>query len=135
MALRVGIDLVSITSVQESLRLHATRYLQRVFTEAEVRDCQTDNGIDPERLATRFAAKEATLKVLRPSKDDAVPWNTIEVRRDPAGWVRLHLSGSAAALADSTGITELAVSLTREKDFASAVVIAECPIEIDATSR
>jgi holo-[acyl-carrier protein] synthase len=126
MALRVGIDLVSIASVQESLQAHADHYLSHVYTDAEVRDCQTSDGIDAARLAARFAAKEAALKALRPTSEDAVPWNTIEVHRDSTGWTSLILSGAAAALAEAAGVTEFALSLTHEDKYASAIVVAEC---------
>lgn len=124
MPVRVGMDLVSVASVEESLSLHAERYLERVFTPREVADCSPSGAPEPERLAARFAAKEAALKVLRPA-DVGVPWRAIEVRRDAGGWVELELSGAAATLAREAGVTELAVSLTHEAGTAAAVVIAE----------
>lgn len=130
MAVRVGIDLVSVQSVLDSLRSHQERYLERVYTAREVTECRTADGMDAERLAARFAAKEATLKVLRP-RDGGVPWSAIEVLRDPGGWVDLELSGAAAELAAAAGVAELAVSLSHEGGFASAVVIAE----LNANSR
>jgi holo-[acyl-carrier protein] synthase len=123
-AVRVGIDLVSVQAVRESLRTHEDRYLERVYTAREVTECRTADGMDAERLAARFAAKEATLKVLRP-RDGGVPWSAIEVLRDPGGWVDLVLTGAAAELAEAAGVAELAVSLTHEGGFASAVVVAE----------
>lgn len=125
MRVRVGIDLVSVDTVRDSLHTHADRYLRRVYTDREVADCRTERGVEPERLAARFAAKEATMKALRVA-DEAVPWHSIEVRRDPAGWVDLALSGRAAELAAAAGVGELAVSLTHEREYASAVVIAHC---------
>jgi holo-[acyl-carrier protein] synthase len=123
-AVRVGIDLVAVESVEASVRDHADRYLQRVYTDAEVRDCSTSAGVDSERLAARFAAKEATMKVLRIA-DEGVSWRAIEVRRDPSGWTDLNLTGRAADLAREAGLEGFSVSLTHEKGFASAVVIAE----------
>jgi holo-[acyl-carrier protein] synthase len=123
MAVRVGIDLVSVDSVRASIQRHATHYLERIYTERELQDCRTPAGVDPERLAARFAAKEATLKVLRPT-DEAVPWHAIEVLSDPSGWVELQLSGPAAALAATSGLTDFSVSLTHEGGFASAIVVA-----------
>src|SRR2546430_4975513 len=55
-----------------------------------------------------------SLKVLRPD-DESVPWHEIEVIREPSGWVRLRLSGRAAALAAEAGVAGLAVSLTHEE--------------------
>ncbi len=124
MPLRVGIDLVSVEEVEESIRTHGPRYLERVYTDREVGDCTSPAGVDPERLAARFAAKEATMKVLRPD-DEGIPWRSIEVRREPGGWVGLELTGRAAALADAARVADLAVSLTHESGFASAVVVAE----------
>jgi holo-[acyl-carrier protein] synthase len=132
--LRVGIDLVSVDSVRESIQTHASHYLTRVYTDREVLDCKGANGVDPERLAGRFAAKEATLKVLRP-REEGIPWNAIEVRRDPSGWVELELSGPAAALAGDAGITELSLSIAHEAGFATAVVVAHCPSESPTTDR
>jgi holo-[acyl-carrier protein] synthase len=119
--LRVGTDLVRVASIEEAIAAHGDRYLRRLFTERELADCAGA----PERLAARYAAKEAALKVLRPGPDDSVPWNEIEVIRNPAGWVELSLSGAAAALAAVTGAGGFAVSLTHEAEYASAVVIAQ----------
>ena len=126
MAMRVGIDLVSVNSVQEAIQQHAERYLRRVYTEDELRDCQSPQGIDPLRLAARFAAKEATLKVLRPA-DEGVSWRAIELLRHPSGFVELQLSGAAADLAGAGGLSDFSVSITHETGLSCAVVVASCP--------
>ena len=123
--MRVGVDLVSVASVRESVDEHGEHYLRRVYSERERRECSGADGIDPERLAARFAAKEATLKVLRPG-EVGVALSAIEVQRQPGGWVELGLSGDAARLAAESGIDQLALSITHEQGFASAVVIAVC---------
>jgi holo-[acyl-carrier protein] synthase len=125
MNLRVGIDLASVDAVRESIERHAERYLERVYTPTELSDCGAPGEIDAERLASRFAVKEATMKTLRPAMDDAVPWDTIEVRRDDIGTINVALSGRAAELASDAGISGFDASLSHEADFAAAVVIAE----------
>lgn len=125
MPIRVGIDLVAADSVEETLRAaHGERYLERVYTEREVADCRTAAGVDPERLAARFAAKEATLKVL-PVGNEGLALTAIEVCREPSGRVHIALSGRAAQLATEAGVAELSASLTHEAGFAAAVVVAE----------
>jgi holo-[acyl-carrier protein] synthase len=123
MSVRVGIDLVSVASVQDSVRVHAEHYLRRVYTEREVAQCRVPGGVDHERLAARFAAKEAALKVLQPG-EVGIPWYAIEVVRSPEGAAQLQLSGSAAEVAAARGITDLALSITHEAGFAAAVVFA-----------
>ena len=125
MALRVGTDLVCVDAVRNAIRAHRDRYLRRIYTEAELADCTSATGVDPARLAARFAAKEAAIKVLRPADDQAVPWRTVAVRRTRSGAPALELRGVAGALASDAGIGELAVSLTHENAYAVAVVVAE----------
>lgn len=124
MTLRVGIDLVSVAEVRESLGgAHRDHYLERIYTEREVDDCRGPSGrIEAERLAARFAAKEAAIKAL-PGAGEEVRLTTIEVRTEPSGQVELELSGRAAELAEQAGAGEMALSLTHEGGFAAATVI------------
>ena len=117
--IRVGADLASVADVSASIDHFGDRYLRRLFTDHELASCEGR----PASLAARFAAKEATIKVLRPV--DANPeWRSIEVRRAPSGACDLHLSGTAARMAAEQGIDELAISLTHEGGIAAAVVVA-----------
>jgi holo-[acyl-carrier protein] synthase len=131
MSIRVGIDLVRTATVRDSIDAHGERYLERVYSRREVRDCSSSAGLDAERLAARFAAKEAAFKVLRVG-DDAVSWREVEVCREPSGWVRLSLTGNAATLAQRAGIRDLSLSLTHDHGCAAAVVVAQID-ELDDT--
>lgn len=124
MALRVGLDLVEVSAVVESLRgSHRDHYLKRIYTDAEVDSCRGPSGrIEPERLAARFAAKEAAIKAL-PGAGEEVRLTQIEVVEDPSGGVTLALEGRAAELFADSGGTEIALSLTHEGGFAAATVV------------
>jgi holo-[acyl-carrier protein] synthase len=126
MAQRVGIDLTSVDAIREAVDTHGEAYLSRVYTERERAECDRD----PARLAGRFAAKEATLKVLRPGPSTAVPWRSIEVVRHSDGYVELVLAGAAAARAADQRLDDFAVSLSHEAGSACAVVVAvQLPLE------
>jgi holo-[acyl-carrier protein] synthase len=124
MALRVGIDLVAVASVGESLTgSHREHYLKRIYTEREVDACRGPSGrIEPQRLAARFAAKEAAIKAL-PGAGEEVRLTQIEVVQDESGSTALELSGRAAELLGDSGGTDIAVSLTHEGGFAAATVV------------
>ena len=124
----MGTDLVPIEHVAESVARFGDRYVGRVYTEHEVSCCQGTPSVVAAGLAARFAAKEATIKVLRPAENQP-DWRSIEIRRDPAGWCSVHLSDGAAAMAREQGITNMAVSLTHEAGMAAAVVVAVCDRE------
>jgi len=120
----VGLDLVQISQIASSVERFGRRFLDRIFTPRELRYCLADPGTSAMRLAARFAAKEATRKVLRVDSE-GVGWRSIEVRRSPAGWCELALHGDAGALARRKGFVAFSVSLTHEADCAGAVVVAE----------
>ena len=122
----VGTDLVSVSSVAASISHFGSRYLERVFSRNEIVYCQgaAAPALAARRLAARFAAKEATMKALRPG-GIGLDWRTIEVVSDPTdGAPHLKLGGTAAALARTRGITSLALSLTHEAEYAAATVVA-----------
>ena len=123
MAVRVGIDLTSVSQVAEAIEEHGDHYLARVYTAAEVADCRGASGIDVARLAARFAVKEAARKVLGIG-DGGVGWTEMELVRHPAS-LDLRLTGRAAELAAEAGLRSFAVSVTHEQGMAAAVVVAE----------
>jgi holo-[acyl-carrier protein] synthase len=120
---RIGHDLCSVRSVSQSIERFGERYLRRVFTESELAYSFESRGCPAERLAARFAAKEATVKVLRP-RHWWPDWRSIEVRKDPGGWCDLRLTGRAAELAAEERIVFFELSMSHEDEVASAVVLA-----------
>jgi holo-[acyl-carrier protein] synthase len=127
---RVGIDLVDVDSVRESIEAFGESYLRRVYSACELAYCTQRATVDPERLAACFAAKEATFKALRVG-DEAVSWREVEVRRDAAGAVELCLTGRVATLARAAGVSGLSASLTNERGCAAAIVVAEISVAAD----
>jgi holo-[acyl-carrier protein] synthase len=123
--IRVGADVLQTQRVTDSVVRFGDRYLTRVFTEHEIESCTGLPSVVGARLAARFAAKEATIKVLQPT-DHQPDWRSMEVRRHDGGWCSMSLSGHAAALAEKAGIVDLAVSLTHDENVAGAVVVALC---------
>ena len=129
---RVGLDMIAVQEVQASISIHGERYLRRVFTDHELVCCRRSGSpgspaFSVASLAARWAAKEATIKVLQP--EGVQPeWTTMEVRRLPSGACEMHLSGTAATLAAEAGIVSFALSLTHEGDYAAAVVVAQCSV-------
>lgn len=117
-----GIDLVHVERIARLRDEHGGRFLERCFTPGE-RAHAGDGPRRDEHLAARFAAKEATLKVLRPERH-WFDWRQIEVVRHSGGWVELALHGAARAQAEAEGLHRFSLSLSHEHDYAIAVVCA-----------
>ena len=118
MLLSSGIDLIEIKRIQKALERHGDRFLNRIFTEAEIKQAR---GNAPE-LAARFAAKEAASKALG-TGIGPVSWREMETINDFRGKPQLHLHGRAALIAEELGYTTWSVSLTHSRDTAAAVVV------------
>jgi holo-[acyl-carrier protein] synthase len=115
--LGVGVDIVDVPRFALALERHP-RIVERLFTQHEREDAHAR----PERLAARFAAKEAVLKALQVGIG-AVPWKSIEVRRAPSGAPRIELHGEAAELAAQAGVATLYVSMSHTAMTAAAFVV------------
>lgn len=124
--IRVGTDIQAVAEVEGALLENRVRYLERIFTEYEVDccggSCEATTVLAP-GLTRRFAAKEATLKVLRPTT--LVPrWRDIEVVRQDGGWVGLALTGVAEELAETQHLRCFSLSISHSGGFAVATVVA-----------
>jgi holo-[acyl-carrier protein] synthase len=128
----VGVDLVRVADIAGSIARFGERYTARIFTDAERRYCIEDGRQAAQRFAARFAAKEATMKVLRPSNDDGVAWRSIEVCQLPEGACEITLSDAALALATRHGIAELSLSMSHEPEYATATVVAQIAVSGNA---
>jgi holo-[acyl-carrier protein] synthase len=117
---RIGIDIVQVSQVRESIAAFGPRYVERIYTARVV----FDTGGAPARLAARFAAKEATLKVLD-SNDRGVDFRSIEIVKSESGAPRLVLRGTARDLACEAGLHRFEVSLSHDGEYATAIVLAE----------
>jgi holo-[acyl-carrier protein] synthase len=124
----VGVDIVDVPRFALALERHPA-LLTRLFTDQE----RLDTKSRPDRLAARFAAKEAVLKTLD-SGIGAAPWRTIEIRRGASGAPSVHLHGVAVELALSKGVEELHVSLTHTPLTAAAFVVGSATSKPDRAS-
>jgi holo-[acyl-carrier protein] synthase len=122
--LAAGVDIIHIPRVAAAIERHGERFLRRVFTLQELAYCA---GRAPE-LAARFAAKEAASKALgvgvRTLSRHGIGWHEAEVVNDPYGKPHLRLYGRAAQLAEAQGLSQWALSLAHEREFAVAFVVA-----------
>lgn len=115
---RVGCDVAAVSEVADAVNRFGDRYLRRVYTADELRDCAGPERI--RRLAARFAAKEAVIKAFA-TPEMAFPLTSIEVvKRNGTPQVLLH--GSVARAARELGWQEVSLSLSHDDCHAMALV-------------
>ena len=120
----VGIDLVEVDRVARLLRRR--RAAERLFTAGE---CETA-GRGPmraQRLAARFAAKEAVYKAL--GGHGPLGFQDIEVVRPAGRPAEVHLRGRTLEMARARGVVRVLVTMSPVTGYAvaQAVALGECP--------
>jgi holo-[acyl-carrier protein] synthase len=118
---RAGIDRVELDEFQHTLDVAGSRFLDRVFTREEL--AFSDGRV--ERLAGRFAAKEAVVKVLG-TGFRSIASSEVEITTAPEGQPGVLLHGRARRRAEDLHITSLAVSITHTKTCAEAFAVGLC---------
>ena len=115
----IGIDLIDIDRIVAVLGRFPDRFRTRVLTEAEQRYV----GRKVERIAGRWAAKEAISKVLGLGVR-GVGWREIEILPNRAGAPHVYLHARAARRAEAMELDEVTVSISHERRMAVAVAVA-----------
>jgi holo-[acyl-carrier protein] synthase len=124
MIIGIGIDHVEMAKFKADVAADESNFLARIFTESEVAYARnTDDYL--QRLAGRFAAKEAALKALGTGWTAEVDWKQIEITNDPSGQPRIRLTGHAAELAAAASAKHFFVSISHSPHLATAEVILE----------
>ncbi len=124
MIVGTGIDIVEVPRVAQAIERFGDRFLQRIFTAAEITYCKSKRNAS-ERFAARFAAKEAALKAIGTGWKKGVSWTDVEVRREPGGRPTVAFSGGAAKHAAALGMKRASLSLSHTAQIATAQVILE----------
>jgi len=128
--IRISSDVHPVADLAESVELFGERFLARVFTPLERAQCAGPAELD--RLAGRFAAKQAVLKVLDLQGTAVVAWHAIEVRTGGNGVPYLVLSGRPAMAMRRGGYQRVDISLSHDAGLAMAVAAA-IPAEPEVT--
>jgi holo-[acyl-carrier protein] synthase len=115
----IGIDLIDIDRIVSILEKYPDRFRTRVLTDREQRYC----GRKAERIAGRWAAKEAISKVLGLGVR-GVGWREIEILPNYAGAPQVQLYARAARRAEDLDLEEVTVSISHERRMAVAVAVA-----------
>ncbi len=125
-----GVDMVECARMRQIVDRHGSRFLQRVFTPAELEYCLAKRR-SIEHLAGRFAAKEAVLKVLGTGWRKGISWTDVEIHNAPSGRPLVKLTGLCRTIADEQGLGTIVISISHvgSHALASAIATADRPTD------
>ncbi len=124
MIVGTGTDIIEVERIRKSLDLHGEAFKERVYTDEEIRESSLRK--DPSvYFAGRWAAKEALSKALGCGISAKCGWRDINVSNSEGGRPSLTLSGKARETAEALGVRHIHISISHERNLATAVVILE----------
>ena len=120
MVIGIGIDIIEIDRVRESVDKYGDHFLQKIYTEKELKYCLNKSD-KYQHLAARFAAKEAVYKALSSGWDKNIGWKNIEITNLPNGMPVVTLNGEVRKfLSDQKN---LKISISHSRDYVASVAI------------
>ena len=119
----IGIDIIECARIGQMLVRHGERFTNHVFTEEEFQYC-SGKKIGEQHFAGRWAAKEAVLKALGTGWVAGISWTDAEVVIQTGGKPTIRLHRGAAQKATELGMTEVLISISHCKAYATATAIA-----------
>ncbi|MFN0054625.1 MAG: holo-ACP synthase [Planctomycetales bacterium] len=118
----LGTDIVEVVRIGKMIERHGEHFLNRVYTEDEVKYCQRRKEYT-QHYAGRWAAKEAVMKVLGTGFSRGVGWRDIEVCTSQSGQPSVVLRGGAREVARQIGISEVLISISHCRAYATATAL------------
>jgi len=120
MVLGVGIDIIEIERIKDSVEKYGDRFLNKIYTANEIKYCSEKNN-KYQHLAARFAAKEAVYKAVASGWEEGISWQDIEVYNDPYGKPEIKPSGKLKTFLSTD--KQLKISMSHSDNYVTCVAI------------
>ena len=122
MIVGLGTDIVEIVRIGEMIDRHGEAFLNRIYTQEEIRYCQKRKHCN-EAFAGRWAAKEAVMKALGTGFIRGIGWQDIEILAEKSGKPYVNIKGGAGEHAKKIGVERILITISHCRAYATATAI------------
>lgn len=116
----LGVDILEVKRIQDIIDKYGDKFLTRIFTPKEISYCNNKKR-RVESFAARFSAKEAFIKAIASSYN--IEYQEIEIINKENKKPKVKLYGKALKAAEEKNVSEILISLSHEKNYATANII------------
>lgn len=120
MIIGVGIDIIEIDRIKDSVDKYGKRFLNKIYTNSELDYCMSKSS-KYQHLAARFAAKEAVYKALTTGWHEVATWQDIEISNEPNGMPVVTLKGKLQSFL--TKDKSLKISISHSRDYVACMAV------------
>ena len=120
MVFGLGVDIIEIERIKESVDKYGDSFLNKIYTKTELDYCLSKAN-KYQHLAARFAAKEAVYKALTTGWHEKAGWQDIEIINEPNGMPQVNLKGKLNSFLSND--KSLKISMSHSRDYVTCVAI------------
>ena len=120
MVIGIGIDIIEIDRIKESIDDYGDQFLHKVYTANEIKYCLSKKN-KYQHLAARFAAKEAIYKAISSNWNSELSWQDMEIINAPNGMPEVKFKGNLEKFL--SGDKSLKISMSHSRDYVACVAI------------
>lgn len=120
MILGIGIDIIEIDRVKESIDRFGDHFLNKIYTPNELEYCLSKHN-KYQHFAARFAAKEAIYKALSSEWGREISWQDIDIMNEPNGLPIVKFSGNLAEFVNDN--KDIKISMSHSDNYVACVAI------------
>ena len=121
MRILTGTDIIEINRIKDSIESLGDSFKNKIYTEEEIKYCESRKNAKYQHYAGRFAAKEAIFIAVSDFLDDkfVISWKDAEVLADENGKPRITFTSKKL----EEKIESIDISISHCKEFAVANVV------------
>jgi len=119
----IGSEIVECLRIGKMIELHGELFLRRVFTDWEIRYCQSRRHVT-EHFAGQWAAKEAIVRAIGMTWTRRSIWTDLEIRIGKGGKNQVMVCGAAKEIAIEREIGDILVSISHCRTYATGYALA-----------
>jgi len=124
-----GTDVIEVARIEKAIKEYKKEeknaFLEKIYTENEIKYCESKGKMKYQHYAVRFAAKEAIFKAISNLLEDKyeISWKNAEIINDEKGRPRVKFYNISKQLEEK--ILNIDISLSHIKEYAIAMVVLE----------
>lgn len=125
MKIKSGIDIIEVDRIKKAIEDTGENFIQRVYTEQEIKYCESKSKNKYQHYAARFAVKEATFKAISTLLKDkySISWKNVETINDDNGKPEIKFISLTKEIEEELDkIVSIDVSISHLKEYAVASV-------------
>ena len=125
MQIKSGIDIIEVDRIKKSIEDLGENFIKRIYTDQEIKYCESKNKNKYQHYAARFAVKEAAFKAISTLLKDkySISWKNIETIDDKEGKPNIRFVSLTKEIEKQLNkITSIDVIISHVKEYAVASV-------------